>query len=144
MASLSHRTAALPLATLALGALAADAGAAIYVAQPDGGGRIELEAKRGHLLRADASLPAHCENNHGGTWRDDVGMSLSGDLAFQSGRFHIQGEAPNGVKYDFRGRRRKGAISGRLRMTYLDLDFVGVDDSYLCDTGMTRYRAARR
>jgi hypothetical protein len=41
------------------------------------------------------------------------------------------------------GRLRGGAISGRARLTRLDLDFVGADESYLCDTGTRRYRASR-
>ena len=122
----------------------ADAGAAEYVARPADGGRIVLEVERGRLRRAEATLPARCENNHGGNWASGLEIRLTGDLALQSGRFDIQGQAPNEVRYDFRGRRRNGAISGRLRLTYLDLDFVGVDDSYLCDTGTRRYRAVKR
>jgi hypothetical protein len=48
------------------------------------------------------------------------------------------------VRYQFDGRLRGRAISGHVRLTYLDLDFVGGDDSYLCDTEPLRYRATRR
>jgi hypothetical protein len=41
------------------------------------------------------------------------------------------------------GRVRGDAISGRARLTFLDLDVVGADDSFLCDTGTRRYRASR-
>ncbi len=91
-----------------------------------------------------AKLPAGCENNHGGSWSSPLGIAWTGDLALRSGRFDIQGRATNQVRYQIAGRLRNGAISGRLRLTFLDLDFVGVDDSYLCDTGTRRYRGVRR
>ena len=115
-----------------------------YVARPAGGGRIVLEVDRGRLRRLDATLPAGCENNHGGRWSSTLGIALTGDVALRSGRFDIQGQAPNQVRYQLAGRLRNGAISGRVRLTYLDLDFVGVDDSYVCDTGTLRYRGVRR
>ena len=96
------------------------------------------------LRRAEATLPARCENNHGGSWSSTLGIALAADVALRSGKFAIQGQAPNEVKYELAGRLRNGAISGRVRLTYLDLDFVGVDDSYVCDTGTLRYRAVRR
>ena len=65
-------------------------------------------------------------------------------MALRSGRFAVQGQASNQVRYQLAGRLRNGAISGRVRLTFLDLDFVGVDDSYLCDTGTRRYRGVRR
>jgi hypothetical protein len=122
----------------------ADAAAAEYLARPADGGRIALELERGRLQRVKVRLPAHCENNHGGSWTNRLKVTLSGDLALRSGRFDITGQAPNGVSCELRGRRRGGAISGRVRLTFLDLDFVGVDDSYLCDTGTKRYRAVKR
>ena len=115
-----------------------------YVARPAGGGRIVLVVDRGRLRRLEATLPAGCENNHGGRWSATLGIALTGDVALRSGRFALQGQAPNEVTYQLSGRLRSGAISGRVRLTYLDLDFVGVDDSYLCDTGTRRYRGVRR
>jgi hypothetical protein len=135
----------LPIAALAIGALPAAADAADYVAEPEGGGRVALEVTRGALRSIDATLPARCENNHGGTWSDDLQLTLSGKLALQNGRFRITGQADTGVSYDVRGRRRAGgAFTGRVRLTYLDIDHVGVDDSFLCDTGTVRYRARRQ
>jgi hypothetical protein len=139
------RIAAIPLLGIALSLAAADARAATYVAQPAGGGRVELEATRGKLLRAEASLPARCENNHGGSWDGNLVLDLSGELALRrGGRFAIEGQAANGVRYELRGRRRSGAYTGRIWLTYLDIDHVGVDDSYLCDTGRLRYRAVKQ
>jgi hypothetical protein len=133
------------LVTIAIALFATPAAhAARYVARPADGGRVVLEVEDGQLQRAAAKLPARCENNHGGNWDSRLAIDLSGDLALQSGRFSIQGRAPNDVRYQFNGRLRNGAIKGRVRLTYLDLDYVGADDSYLCDTGTTRYRAARR
>jgi hypothetical protein len=122
----------------------ADAAAATYVARPADGGRIELEVDRGRLRRAEATLPSRCENNHGGNWDARLRIDLTGAVALRSGRFDIQGQAPDEVRYKFDGRLRDGAISGRMRLTYLDLDFIGVDDSYLCDTGSVRYRGVKR
>ena len=67
-------------------------------------------------------------------------------MALQSGRFGFQGQARNKVRFQVDGRLRNGAISGRIRLTYLDIDHVGVgvDKSFLCDTGTTSYRAVRR
>ena len=115
-----------------------------YTARPAGGGRIVLAVDGARLRRAEATLPARCENNHGGSWSSTLGIALAADVALRSGKFAIQGQAPNEVKYELAGRLRNGAISGRVRLTYLDLDFVGVDDSYVCDTGTLRYRAVRR
>jgi hypothetical protein len=133
------------LATLALAVPAAPANAARYVAQPEAGGRIAFELERGRLRSADVTLPARCENAHGGTWTADLAIALTGDLALRRGRFQFQGRADNDVRYEIRGKRRTGAITGRVWLTYLDIDHVGVgdDDSYLCDTGRTRYRATR-
>jgi hypothetical protein len=124
---------------------AASAEAARYVARPDGG-KIALVVTGGELRRVDAQLPSRCEDSDGQhSWSAPLGMTLSGgSVALQSNRFSFQGEAPNGVKYQLSGRLRGGAISGRLRMTYLDIDVVGFDESYLCDTGTTGYRATRR
>lgn len=151
MAGITARTTAIPLlAALTLAgapALApADAGAAAYVARSADGGRVKLQVAGGELRRVDVRLPARCENNHGGNWDTRLGITLSGELALERGRFAIQGRAPNEVRYELRGRRRAGAISGRVRLTYLDIDHVGVgvDDSYLCDTGTSRYRAVKR
>ena len=103
-----------------------------------------LDIDGGRLRRADATLPARCENNHGGSWFSTLGIAWTGGLALRSGRFGIHGQASNGVRYELAGRLRDGAISGRVRLTFLDIDFVGVDDSYLCDTGTRRYRGVRR
>jgi hypothetical protein len=46
--------------------VAADASAARYVAAPVGRGRIVLDVTDGRLLRARLTLPARCENPHGG------------------------------------------------------------------------------
>jgi hypothetical protein len=141
------------LAPLLIGAVLTSAGTAHaaqhdatarYVARPAGGGQIVLQVDRGRLRRLEAALPARCENNHGGSWSSTLGIAWKGDVALQSGRFAIQGRASNDVRYQLGGRLRDGAISGRLRLTFLDLDFVGVDDSYLCDTGTRRYRGVRR
>ena len=91
-----------------------------------------------------APLPARCENNHGGSWSSTLGIALTGAVALRSRRFGLQGQAPNQVRYQLAGRLRNRAISGRVRLTFLDLDFVGVDDSYVCDTGTRRFRAVRR
>ena len=91
-----------------------------------------------------ATLPARCENNHGGSWTARLTIALTGRLPLRSAAFGIQGQAPNEVRYQLEGRRRKGAVYGRLRLTFLDLDFIGVDDSYLCDTSSRRYRAVKR
>jgi hypothetical protein len=123
--------------------VAADASAARYVATPAGGGRIVLNVNDGRLLRARVTVPARCENTHGGNWDTRLAVDRRGDLALQDGGFRIQGRAPSRVRYDVRGRLRGGAISGRARLTFLDLDFVGADESYLCDTGTRRYRAVR-
>jgi hypothetical protein len=115
-----------------------------YVARPADGGRIVLDVDGGRLRRAEATLPARCENNHGGSWSSTLGIALTGAVALRSGRFGIQGQAANEVRYELAGRLRNGVVSGRVRLTYLDLDFVDVDDSYLCDTGTRRYRGVRR
>jgi hypothetical protein len=138
------RIAAIPLIGIALSLAPAEAGAATYVAQPEAGGRVELEVKRGRLLRAEASLPARCENNHGGSWDSGLEIDLSGEVALRSGRFEIEGQATNEVSYELRGRRRSGAFTGRIWLTYVDIDHFGVDDSYLCDTGKLRYRAVKQ
>jgi hypothetical protein len=82
-------------------------------------------------------------NNHGGSWSARLVLDISGTVALRSGGFGFQGEAPNKVKYQIDGRLRNGVVSGRLRLTYLKLDFIGFDDSYLCDSGTTSYRARR-
>jgi hypothetical protein len=115
-----------------------------YVARLAGGGQVVLGVDRGRLRRLEAALPARCENNHGGSWSTTLAIALTGDVALRSGRFAFQGQAPSEVSYQLSGRLRNGAISGRVRLTFLDLDFVGVDDSYLCDTGTRRYRGVRR
>jgi hypothetical protein len=134
----------LPLAIVAAAvAVLFSAGAAdarTYTGQP-AGGAILLKVNRGHLRQIATRLPAGCENNHGGHWRSTLQINLSGDLQLQAGRFSLQGRAPNQVRYAMSGRLRRGTISGRIRLTYLDLDYVGVDDSYLCDTGSLRIRA---
>jgi hypothetical protein len=121
---------------------AADANARTYVGQPAGGGRITLKLDEGRLRHVKARMPARCESNNGQRWRRTLVVNVSGALALRSGRFSIQGRVPNGVRGDLRGRLRNGRISGRVRLTFLDLDYVGPsDDSYLCDTGTRRYRA---
>jgi hypothetical protein len=126
------------LACAALAITAADASAARYIATPDEGGRIVLNVTDGRLQRARAALPARLENTHGGTWDLALVVDLRGDLALE-----IQGRSPSQVRNDVRGRLRESAISGRARLTFLDLDFVGADDSLLCDVGAPRYRAVR-
>jgi hypothetical protein len=133
----------LPLACPALALTAADAGAARYVATPAEGGRIVLNVSDGRLARVRAALPARCENTHGGNWDSRLAVDVRGDLALRNGRLRIRGRAPSRVRYDVSGRLRGGVITGRARMTFLDLDFVGADDSFLCDTGRRRYRAVR-
>lgn len=124
---------------------ATDARAARYVARPADGGRIVFHVQGGRLVRVAATLPARCENNHGGSWTATLAVDLNGRLALRSGGFSIQGQARNKVRYQLGGRLRGSAISGSARLTYLDLDFVGPsDDSYLCNTGPTRYRGMRR
>jgi PKD repeat protein len=123
--------------------VAADASAARYVATPAGGGRIVLNVNDGRLLRASVTVPARCENTHGGNWDTRLAVDLRGDLALEAGRFRIQGRAPSRVRYDVSGRLRDSAIFGRAWLTFLDLDFVGADDSFLCDSGARRYRAVR-
>jgi hypothetical protein len=125
------------------------ASAARYVAEPAPGGRIALKVKRGVLRSVNAKLPARCENVHGGTWNAPLRIGLRGDLALRRGAFHIEGQAPNGVRYQIKGRLRGGTIAGPARLTYFYNDVVGQgdpdlsDDSYLCDTGTHRYRAKR-
>ena len=125
---------------------AADAMAARYVAKPAGGGRIALDVVSGQLRRIRAALPSRCENDHGGSWSARLAIDESGTVALQSGRFGFQGRARDNVRFQVDGRLRNGAISGRIRLTYLDIDHVGVGDdtSFLCDTGTTSYRAVRR
>jgi hypothetical protein len=123
---------------------AADASAARYVAMPANGGRIALTTTGGRLVGVDAALPAGCMNNHGGSWSSRLALGIRGHAALERGRFRIQGRAANGVRYDVRGRLRNGVISGRIRLTFLDLDFVGADDSFVCDTDAQPYRATRR
>ena len=125
---------------------AADAMAARYVAKPAGGGRLAFDVVSGELRRIQATLPSRCENNHGGSWSARLAIDESGAVALQSGRFGFQGQARNKVRFQVDGRLRKGALSGRIRLTYLDIDHVGVgvDKSFLCDTGTTSYRAVRR
>ena len=141
------------IAPLLIGAVLTSAGTAHaaqrdatarYVARPADGGRIVLDVDRGRLRRLEATLPVGCENNHGGSWSSTLGIAWSGDVALRSGRFAIQGRASNDVRYQVAGRLRSGAISGPVRLTFVDFDFVGVDDSYLCDTGTRRYRGVRR
>ena len=134
---LAATTAALTLMSVT----AATANAKTYVGQFAGGGTIALKVSDGHLRQVRAGMPASCENNHGGRWTRTLEVNVKGAVPLRSGRFSIQGEAPNGVKGDLRGRLRNGAISGRLRLTYLYLDHFGVDESYLCDTGTRRFRA---
>ena len=133
----------LAVAMLAMVLPAAPADAARYVAQPEAGGQVARERERGRLRSADVARPARCENNHGGSWSADLDIALTGDLALRAGRFHIEGQADNEVSYEIRGKRRNGAITGRVWLTYVDIDHFGVDDSYLCDTGKMRYRATR-
>jgi hypothetical protein len=102
-----------------------------------------LNVNDGRLVRVRAALPARCENTHGGNWDSRLAVDLRGDLVLQNRRFRIQGRAPSRVRYDVSGRLSGGVISGRARLTFLDLDFVGADDSFLCDTGTRRYRARR-
>jgi hypothetical protein len=130
------------LAGAALALTAADAGATRYVTTPAEGGRVVLDVNDGRLVRVRAALPARCENTHGGNWDSRLAVDLRGDLALRGGRYRIQGRAPSRVRYDIGGRLRGGAVSGRARLTFLDLDFVGAD-SFLCDTGTRRYRAVR-
>lgn len=121
---------------------AADANARTYVGQPAGGGRIAIKIDGGRVRQVEASIPAGCESNNGQRWRTTLVVNVSGNLPLRSGRFRIQGQAPNGVRGDLRGRLRSGRISGRVRLTFLDLDYVGPsDDSYLCDTGTRPFRA---
>ena len=121
---------------------AADANARTYVGQPAGGGRIAIKIDGGRVRQVEASIPASCESNNGQRWRTTLVVNVSGNLPLRSGRFRIQGRAPNGVRGDLRGRLRSGRISGRVRLTFLDLDYVGPsDDSYLCDTGTRPFRA---
>ena len=135
---------AAPAAGAALALAPPDAGAATYAARPAGGGRIALEVVRDRLRRIELALPARCDRNSGGSWRTRLAIDVRDSLALQAGRFGLQGQAPDKVRYQLDGRLRGTAITGRVRLTYLDLDFVGVDDSYLCDTQILRYRAVRR
>jgi len=123
---------------------AADASATTYVAMPADAGRIVLTTSGGRLVRVDAALPAGCMNNHGASWSSRLAVDVRGGVALERGRFRIQGRAPTRVRYDVGGRLRNGVISGRIRLTFLDLDFVGADDSFACDTGTRPYRASRR
>ena len=134
---LAAATAALTLMSVT----AANANAKTCVAQFAGGGSIALKVSNGQLRRVAARMPAGCENNHGGRSARTLEVNVKGAVPLRSGRFSVQGEAPNGVKGDLRGRLRNGAISGRVRLTYLYLDHFGVDESYLCDTGTRRFRA---
>ena len=122
---------------------AANANARTYVGHTAGGGTIALRASAGHVRQVRASIPATCENVHGGTWRRRLEVNVRVTLALRSGRFSVGGEAPNGVKGELRGRLRGGAISGQVRLTLFDLDPIADphDDSYLCDTGTRRFRA---
>ena len=145
MAIIPRRWCAPLLAVPAALALASpEADAARYVAKPAGGGRIALDVVRNQLRRIDVALPSRCERNSGGVWSARLAVDVRGTLALHGGRFGLSGRAPNQVRYQLDGRLRGGAIAGRVRLTYLDLDFVGVDDSYLCDTQTLRYRAVRR
>lgn len=123
---------------------AAAANARTYVGQVAGGGTIALKIGDGRLRQVKASMPARCENNYGGSWDTTLEVNVSGlAVALRSGRFSISGEAPNGVKGDLQGRLRNGRILGRLRLTSLYIDYVDEfsDDSYVCNTGMRRFRA---
>jgi hypothetical protein len=120
---------------------AANANAKTYVDQFAGGGAIALKVSDGRLRQVSARMPASCHNNHGGNWARTLEVNVSGAVALRSGRFSIQGKAPNGIKGDLRGRLRNGAISGSVRLTDLYIDHFGVDESYLCDTGTRRFRA---
>jgi hypothetical protein len=133
--------AAATVALTLMSVTAANANAKTYVGQFAGGGSIALKVSGGSLRQVAASMPAGCENNHGGRWTRTLTVNVRGAVPLRSGRFSVQGEAPNGVKGDLRGRLRNGVISGRLRLTYLYLDHFGVDESYLCDTGTRRFRA---
>jgi hypothetical protein len=126
---------------LMLSVAVASADARTYVGRFAGGGAIALKVSDGRLRHVAASLPAGCDNNHGGRWTRTLEVDVSGALALRSGRFSVQGEAPNGVRGDLRGRLRNGTIAGRLRLTDLYIDHFGVDESYLCDTGTRPFRA---
>ena len=134
---LAATTAALTLMSVT----AANANAKTYSGQFAGGGAIILKVSDGRLRQVAARMPAGCENNHGGHWVRNLEANVKGAVALRSGRFSVQGKAPNGVRGDLRGRLRNGAISGSLRLTYLYIDHFGVDESYLCDTGTRRFRA---
>jgi hypothetical protein len=126
---------------LMMSVAAASADAKTYVGRFAGGGAIGLKISDGRLRQVRASLPAGCENNLGGSWTRTLEVNVSGAVALRSGRFSVQGKAPNGVRGDLHGRLRNGAISGQLRLTELYIDHFGVDESYLCDTGTRPFRA---
>jgi hypothetical protein len=122
---------------------APDANAKTYVGQTTGGGRVAFKIDGGRMRKVEARIPASCESNNGQRWSTTLVVNVSGNLVLRSGRFRIQGRAPNGVRGDMRGRLRRGQIAGRVRLTFLDLDYVGPsDDSYVCDTGTRRFRAS--
>jgi len=123
---------------------AASASARTYVDHFAGGGTITLRVSKGQLRQVSARMPANCESNNGGPgWRDTLEATVSGALPLRSGRFSVHGEADNGVEGNLQGRLRNGVISGRLRLTFADIDQLSdpVDDSYVCDTGVRRFRA---
>ena len=136
---LAATTAALTLMSVT----AANANAKTYAGQFAGGGAIALKVSDGRLRQVKASMPARCENNYGGSWVRTLEVNVSGTVALRSGRFSVHGKAPNGVRGDLEGRLRNGRISGQLRLTYLYIDIVDEfsDDSYVCNTGMRRFRA---
>lgn len=113
-----------------------------HVATPGSGAKVVLKDQGDELRKLKVKLPARCESNNGRRSKTKLGVKLEGRLPIVGGRFTLAGEAPNGVEINIKGRRLSdGGFKGRVRLTYIDLDFVGPsDDSVLCDSGTVRYR----
>ncbi len=138
------RFTALLLALLVAGAvgLVTAAYAGKHVAIPGSGAKVVLKDQGDELRKLKAKLPARCESSDGQRSKTKLAVKLEGRLPLDGGRFTLAGDAPNGVEIKINGKRLgDGGFKGRVRLTYLDLDFVGPsDDSVLCDSGTVRYR----
>jgi hypothetical protein len=108
-----------------------------------GPGKIVLTIKNGKLKRLRGALPAHCERPNG-DFNAVLRTHLVGSVKLVDKAFHVHVDDPNtGVEVNIRGKLKNGRVTGRVRMTYLDLNPTFPNNDILCDSGVRRYSANR-